>query len=47
MVEHPVTQVTGKTAALDILDLSKVSRCFYSSSGLGLGLGKDLYQFFF
>ena len=40
MVAHPVTQVTGELAAVDILNPSKVAwtgwGCLYSSSGLRL-----------
>ena len=46
MVEHPVTQVIGEQALVDILDLSEVAWtcCGVStpSSGLGLRMGKEL-----
>ena len=46
MVEHPVTQVIGEQALVDILDLSEVAWtcCGVStpSSGLGLKMGKEL-----
>ena len=45
MVAHPVTQVIGKQAIVDILDLSKVAwtcwGCTNTSSGLGLRMVKD------
>ena len=37
MVAHPVTQVIGEQALVDILDLSEVA-----SSGLGLRMVKEL-----
>ena len=45
MVAHPVTQVIGEQAIVDILDLSKVAwtcwGCTNTSSGLGLRMVKD------
>ena len=45
MVAHPVMQVIGEQAIVDILDLSKVAwtcwGCTNSSSGLGLRMVKD------
>ena len=45
MVAHPVTQVIGEQAIVDILDLSKVTwtcwGCTNTSSGLGLRMVKD------
>ena len=46
MVAHPVKQVIGEQAIVDILDLSKVAwtcwGCFNTSSGLGLRIVKEL-----
>ena len=45
MVVHPVTQVIGEQAIVDILDLSKVAwtcwGCTNTSSRLGLRMVKD------
>ena len=45
MVAHPVTQVIGEQAIVDILDLSKAAwtcwGCTNTSSGLGLRMVKD------
>ena len=46
MVAHPVTQVIGEQALVDVLDLSEVAwtcwRCFYTNSGLGPRMVKEL-----
>ena len=46
MVAHPVTQVIGEQAIVDILDLSKVAwtcrGCTNTSNGLGLRMVKEL-----
>ena len=46
MVAHPVTQVIGEQAIVDILDLSKVAwtcwGCTNANSGLGLRMVKEL-----
>ena len=45
LVAHPVTQLIGEQALVDILDLSKVVwtywGCTNTSSGLGLRMVKD------
>ena len=46
MVAHPVTQVISQQVLVDIVDLSEVDwtckGCFYTSSGLGLRMVKEL-----
>ena len=46
MVAQHVTQVIGEQALVDILDPFKVAwtcwGCFYTSSGLGLRMGKEI-----
>ena len=46
MVAHPIMQVIGVQAIVDILDLSKVAwtcwGCINTNSGLGLRMEKDL-----
>ena len=47
MLAHPVTQLIGEQALVDILDPSEVAwtcwGCFYTSSRLGLRMVKELY----
>ena len=46
MVAHPVTQVIGEQASVDILDLSEVAwtcwRCFYTQQWAGAEDGEGI-----